>query len=122
MKWLRRLWSRLVGWWRGPPSAPIRPVRTAARVEELPDALDPTRVYLVGERAHLWSVAMLCPCGCGADLHMNLVPGNYACWSVVEHEDETVSLSPSVNRTTGCRSHFFLRRGAVEWCHRLGSS
>lgn len=35
---------------------------------ELPDVLDPTPVYVVGERRHRWFVALVCPCGCGETL------------------------------------------------------
>jgi hypothetical protein len=86
------------------------------QTEELPDALDARTVYLVGEGVHLWSVALLCPCGCGETLHMNLLPDARPRWTVTRHADGTVTLDPSVWRRVGCRSHFFLRGGQIDWC------
>ncbi|WP_236819161.1 DUF6527 family protein [Alicyclobacillus ferrooxydans] len=59
---------------------------------------------------------MLCPCGCGEVLHMSLHPDGRPRWELTRHPDGTVSLSPSVWRKVGCRSHFFLERGRVRWC------
>lgn len=87
-----------------------------AFLTELPDNLDPTIVYVLGEGAHLWSVAMVCPCGCEAVLHMGLHADARPCWRLTYHWDGTASLVPSVWRQVGCHSHFFLRRGRIEWC------
>lgn len=89
----------------------------AKKVEELPDELDRKSVYLVGENNHLWFAAMLCPCGCGSVLQMGLMAAQRPRWTVVEHNDGTVSLHPSVWRIVGCKSHFWLRRGKINWCH-----
>jgi hypothetical protein len=88
----------------------------SARVEDIPD--DPTgfTVYLVGEGGNLWAAAMLCPCGCGERIELNLLPQVRPRWSAEEHEDCTVTLTPSVWRQSGCRSHFILRHGCVIWC------
>lgn len=110
---------RLIGWvwrqlsrlWRWGPKR----LRTVM-VEELPDRLDPLALYVAGENGHLWFAAMVCPCGCGETLHMNLQPGTSPCWSFRGHPDGSPSLSPSVWRKVGCRSHFFLRGGEVVWC------
>jgi hypothetical protein len=84
-------------------------------VEELPDRIKSGTVYLVGEGGYLWYAAMLCPCGCGETLHMNLMPHSRPQWNVTKHPDATLSLHPSVWRLTGCRSHFFVRRGRIVW-------
>ncbi len=76
----------------------------------------PATVYVLGEKQYLWSVALLCPCGCGEALHMSLHDDSRPRWRIRDHRDGTVTLFPSVWRTVGCRSHFFLRRGRVEWC------
>ena len=85
-------------------------------VEELPDRLTPATVYVLGEKQYLWSVALLCPCSCGEALHMSLHDDSRPRWRIRDHRDGTVTLFPSVWRKVGCRSHFFLRRGRVEWC------
>lgn len=110
MSWIARLWSWVKGLFRRGPT----PLATI-RVEEPPEVLRPRTVYLLGEEGHIWSVAMLCPCGCGEQIHLSAVGGRPR-WSVEVEGDGSVTLSPSVWRKAGCRSHFFLRRGVVQWC------
>jgi hypothetical protein len=89
----------------------------ARAVEELPDRLELGIVYVVGEGGYLWFVAMICPCGCGETLHMNLMSHSRPRWEVIKHNDGSVTLDPSISRLTGCRSHFFLRRCQIVWWH-----
>jgi len=94
-----------------------KPIRfNVVHLEELPDTLDAAAIYIAGEGLHQWFAAMLCPCGCGEILYMNLQEHTRPRWSVVYHGDNTVSLSPSVWRKVGCQSHFFLREGQIVWC------
>ncbi|MBL8792473.1 MAG: hypothetical protein JNM56_01070 [Planctomycetia bacterium] len=111
MNILVRLWRFLTGWWRRNPT-----LITAHRVGELPATLQPGKLYVEGEGSHIWSVALLCPCGCGHALQMNMLADTHPRWQLTIHEDATTTLYPSVWRQVGCRSHFFLRRGRVEWC------
>jgi hypothetical protein len=111
LRWFRSLWGDL---WRQLFHRK-RPLKTV-RVEELPDALDANSVYIVGEGDYLWFVALLCPCGCGESLHMNLLPENRPRWELTENKEGNVTLHPSVWRKKGCHSHFFLRRGLIKWC------
>jgi hypothetical protein len=46
---------------------------------------------------------------------LNMLPDASPRWQLHENTDGP-TLSPSVLRTTGCRSHFILRRGHVTWC------
>lgn len=111
MNWLQRLWNEIRGWFSP------RPTRFGVlRVEEIPDKPSAGTAYLVGEGQHLWFVALLCPCGCKEFLQMSLLQDSRPRWTVMIHEDGTPTLHPSIWRKTGCRSHFFLRRGRVEWC------
>lgn len=56
----------------------------------------------------------LCPCGCGEMIMLN-TNKKYAppCWTLTR---ETGSIHPSVNQTTDCKSHFWIRNNKVEWC------
>lgn len=85
-------------------------------IEELPDQLKKNHIYVLGEREHLWEAAILCPCGCGETLHMSLHREGRPRWKVEKHKNGTVSLYPSVWRKVGCRSHFYFRKGYIEWC------
>lgn len=85
-------------------------------VSELPDSLEAEHLYAVGEDGVNWFVAMRCPCGCGETLQMSLHREGRPRWRLITHLDGTATLLPSVWRRTGCRSHFFLRRGRIRWC------
>ena len=86
------------------------------RVGDLPDTLKPATLYVAGAEPYVWAAAMLCPCGCGDVIEMNLLEPASPCWSVRQHRDGSVTLMPSVWRTKGCRSHFFVRNSRIDWC------
>lgn len=81
-------------------------------VDELPEALQNHRLYLIGETTP-WAAAMLCPCGCGSVIQLSLLPNESPSWSVDFDRVGLPTLSPSVWRTQGCHSHFFLRHGSI---------
>jgi hypothetical protein len=115
---MRGLSETIVSWWNWFTSWFRKPEvpRTTNLVVELPETLDASVVYVLGEGDHRWFVAMVCPCGCGATLEMSLLNDAKPKWRMVEHHDGTISIQPSVWRKVGCKSHFFLRRGLVVWC------
>jgi hypothetical protein len=94
----------------------------SVRVPDLPDNLDKATVYIVGEGQYLWYAAFKCPCKCGAIIQLSLMRERHPFWKLEEHFDRSISLHPSIHRTTGCHSHFFLRHGIVKWCHKTRSS
>lgn len=72
-------------------------------------------VFVVGTPAyHKWAY-LQCPCGCGDILMLSLAKQANPSWRVKWDRLGRPSLSPSVNKTTGCRSHFWLRKGKIEW-------
>lgn len=93
----------------------LKPYRSV-RVEEMPDTVKPLTVYLCGEGKYLWAAAMICPCGCQEVINLNLLKTVRPRWDVQEHTDGTVTLTPSVWRQKGCRSHFYLSHGRIDWC------
>ena len=95
--------------WRDPP------YRTEIVIEQLPTQLRKRVLYIVEEDGYQEQAAMLCPCGCGKVLHMNLLPDERPCWRLTRHEGSTSSLHPSVWRQKDCGSHFWFRRGRVIW-------
>lgn len=84
-------------------------------VEDLPDALAPLTVYVIGEHGHQWYAAMQCPCGCGDTLQLSLHPDASPRWTLRRHWDGAPTVSPSIWRRAGCRSHFLLQHGRVRW-------
>ena len=108
---INRLWVWITRWfWRRE-----KPLSTVW-VEELPDTIKPNVIYIAGENEYLWFAAMLCPCGCGETLYMNLQTETRPCWKITIHSEGTVTMHPSVWRQVGCRSHFFIRHGLIQWC------
>ena len=97
------------------PGRKLRPY-ISVRVEDLPDKMQRSRVYVAGEGEHVWAAAMLCPCGCDDRIELNLLPQVRPRWEIQEHDDGTVSLHPSVWRQKGCKSHFVLNHGRIRWC------
>ena len=101
---------------RTPARIRRRPRIRYERVDEFPDSLKPATLYVAGEEPHLWAAAMLCPCGCGEIVHLNLLGDARPSWSVLKHNDSSITLMPSIWRTQGCRSHFCVRRSRIDWC------
>lgn len=102
-----RIWARAL-------FAP-RSAYRALECEDLPDALEPNTVYLIGDAGRPWSAALICPCGCRDIIRLSLVPNDRPRWSASVGPLGLVSLHPSIWRVKGCRSHFFIRRGRVLW-------
>lgn len=85
------------------------------RVDEEPEPLQPSTLYLLGNSRKPWAAIILCPCGCKEIVRLNLLVEARPCWTATNHFDCTTSLNPSIFRTTGCKSHFWIRHGVVEW-------
>lgn len=116
MSQLAQFWWSLLEWMG------VRPGFATELVEDLPDTLEPRRLYLVGQQSMPWSAALVCPCGCGATIQLSLVAGDTPSWLAKRHFSGSVSLHPSIWRQTGCRSHFFLCRGRIVWSRPHGSA
>jgi hypothetical protein len=96
------------------PESPPQPYRVVY-INEDPDQPIPRTLYAIGENGNLWHVVLLCPCGCGATIGLNLLPDDSPRWTLHKRR-QGPTLTPSVWRTTGCKSHFILRHGQVIWC------
>jgi hypothetical protein len=83
--------------------------------EELPDKVRKYTLYVIGEGSP-WLAALQCPCGCGDFIQLTLLESESPRWSVRHEKDGTATLSPSICRSLGCRSHFFLKKGVIFWC------
>jgi hypothetical protein len=92
----------------------LRPLKARVVVDQ-PDVVEAGYVYLVGDDGAPWSAAFLCPCRCGAIIQLSLIANDRPHWRAAIHANGAVTLQPSIWRTTGCRSHFIVRRGRVVW-------
>ena len=115
IRWLSRILARAVATVRREPiSSGIRKSYQLVHVTDEPDVVEPDRIYAVGEHGHLWHLTFSCPCGCSARISLNALPDDFPCWRLIE-TTAGPTLSPSIAREVGCRSHFWVRRGRVEW-------
>lgn len=105
-RWWRNLWER----WS--------PRRKLIIVEgdSLPDKLPRRDLVLAREEGENWCVGMHCPCGCRHVIELLVIPEAKPRWDIHVDPKGHPSLSPSVWLIKGCRSHFWLRNGRVEWC------
>jgi hypothetical protein len=104
----RHVYERLYHWL-------VPPYGTRLVENYLPKQLKKRMLYIVQDDGFLEQAAMLCPCGCKRVLHMNLLTDEHPCWHLTQHKDGTASLYPSVWRKVDCQSHFWFRRGRIDW-------
>ena len=108
---LQRLWSWVVHSHDG-----MRGRYGVVAVGDLPETLVAKRLYAVSEGGQCWLAALSCPCGCGDTIQLPMIEGQRPRWTLTATTFRFPTLAPSIDRTAGCRSHFWLRRGKIEWC------
>lgn len=82
----------------------------------LPEKIRPKQFIHLLDEGESWSAGFHCPCGCGDVLEIALLEGAQPRWQLhVDHRGRP-TLSPSVWRNDGCRSHFWVKKGKVHWC------
>ena len=113
-KWVRQK-SRIA--WKWVYELVVPPYKTMVVTGDLPETLEPRTLFIVEDDGYREQAALLCPCGCGRILHLNLLPDDRPLWRVTEHPDGTASLHPSVWRKKDCGSHFWFRNGRVHRVH-----
>jgi hypothetical protein len=90
---------------------------TVACLEDEPPSVEPRIVYVIGGRGNEWIAAMVCPCGCGQTIKLNLLAHeSRPVWTVHPDRRKRATIVPSVWRHVGCRSHFIVRGGRIHWC------
>jgi hypothetical protein len=104
--WWRRWKSRLL---------PARHLKILAG-DSLPEKLPRRDIVLARDGDEDWCVGLRCPCGCGRTIELLVVEGVAPRWDLRTDARGLPTLKPSVFLQTGCRSHFWLRRGRIEWC------
>jgi hypothetical protein len=92
-------------------------------VDDLPDKFEEGKFYVVTVRniegmrkiKEPWMCGYLCPCGCGKYIRLPLLTGAGQGWGYSE-TDGLPTLTPSIAQTDGCKSHYFIRKGEIQWC------
>lgn len=85
-----------------------------------PGDLMPGQAVVVGPAEKPKWVTFPCPSGCGTPLLLSLNPDRRPRWKVTHDWLGRPSIAPSVHRTDGCRCHFWMKKGKIEWCKDSG--
>src|SRR5437868_6859226 len=91
------------------------PLFNVEKVEDVPESMRGGTLYLVFAGNYRWLAGLKCPCGCDAAIYLSLNRGAKPRWRVSLNADGVPSVFPSVWRTVGCGSHFWLRKGRIAW-------
>lgn len=68
---------------------------------------------VIVERGRPRLLMLVCPCGCGEELPINLDSRAGPAWRLYRNRRAGMSLFPSVWRESGCESHFIVWRGKI---------
>jgi hypothetical protein len=93
----------------------FQPEYKFVHVHDLPEYVDDNTIYIVGEDEHPWLLAFNCPCGCQKVIQLNLLKEVYPCWDFKFTKNKKINISPSIRRTSGCKSHFYVRQNQIDW-------
>lgn len=110
--------KRIVRWFKN-LFLPRRHLRLVF-VSEFPEKLKNRKVYIEGDidLKDFWYAKLMCPCGCGDSLTLNLIDDVSPCWSIVKKDKSKLfSLHPSIRRRSDCKSHFWIIDSKIKWCN-----
>lgn len=108
MKIISKILSKLAEWFK--PSYKIE------YKEDPPEFAAKRTVYIIGDCRSPWLLCFECPCGCKTLIHLNLLKDAKPCWKFHIQKKRRINIMPSIWRTKGCKSHFFMRKGKISWC------
>lgn len=84
--------------------------------DELPVKFKPRHAVLMVDHGEQWSLGLNCPCGCGEVIELLLIEEADQSWSLHIDGIGRPTLQPSVWKSSGCRSHFWVVSGQIKWC------
>ena len=96
----------------------IAPARRLTVIEgdSPPNPLPFRSLVLAREDEEDWCVGMRCPCGCGRKIELLVIREAKPRWDLTVDAIGRPTLTPSVWLRDGCKSHFWIRKGGVQWC------
>jgi len=84
-------------------------------VSDDPETCKKKTVYIVQDGSEPETLIFACPCGCRAVIKLNLLPDAKPCWIYLINDKNKITVTPSIWRKSGCKSHFFLRKSRIVW-------
>jgi hypothetical protein len=109
-----KIFRNIAMWFRKKYSYYTSPKFKFETVEDSPVIIPEKKILIVDEGTPE-SLVFKCPCGCNADIHLNLLKDARPLWNYKITKKGNITISPSVWRKVGCKSHFFIREGRIEW-------
>ncbi len=90
------------------------------KIELLNDNPDPNQikeniVYVVGGKDFTKWAYVKCPNGCGEIIMLSLNKKQFPAWKIKQDKIGRATISPSINKLNGCKSHFFIKKGRLIW-------
>lgn len=84
-----------------------------------PEHLAKGRVILVRNPKDKWA-CFPCPCGCGEITKLSLAQTARPRWKAEIDWLNRPTISPSIRQLSGCKSHYWIKEGSIEWCRDSG--
>ena len=114
--WLSSLWHFV---WSS-KSQTILPLKTKSFYqvelsEDLPEFLSDNSILVMQDGNEPELLAFICPCGCKENILLNLLGDASPQWRFSITDDKIIDVHPSIWRTVGCKSHFWIIDGNVKW-------
>ncbi len=85
-----------------------------------PEEIRSGQMIVVGDRKFKKWVCLQCPDGCGENVLLSLSQSRRPSWEVSADWLGRPTVSPSVRKLDGCKSHFWVRQGKIDWCADSG--
>lgn len=109
---LKKLYQRLL--FKLDPLLPARKL-SVIQGDSLPTKMPMRSLVLARDGQEDWCVGFKCPCGCGRTIELLLIEDASPRWDCKLDQKGHPSLHPSVWLKNGCKSHFWLKNGRVQW-------
>ncbi len=84
-------------------------------VVDLPDTIKSKQILIIKDGVEPELLVLKCPCGCNQDIMLNLLKDTKPKWDFDFTSNAEINIYPSIWRNIGCKSHFFIKNGKVDW-------
>jgi len=84
-------------------------------VEDVPSLISDRSIYIVQDGNEPELLAFKCPCGCDANIMLNLLKDASPRWRYEISGEGVINIYPSVWRKFECKSHFFVIKSDIKW-------
>jgi hypothetical protein len=108
MNWFKKIFLKL--------AECLHPSYKTEHTDDIPKSLSKRTIYIVGKKNEPWLLTFECPCGCKNIIQLNTLKEARPRWNYQILPQNKLDISPSIWRLSGCKSHFFVRKGKIIWC------